>query len=258
VLEAAYKPTKPPNGPGLARCTASPGASLLGPDMKAMRRDGEFLIRGEYKSIPNATLESKGLKPGDKLVLIALGYALGKEKTACWPGPDEVARLTGMTRRGVQKCEAKLIAKGVIRVVGKHPKTGNNIYEIISKTPRALHDQAPVLGSAQSSKNLEQSALANVEQSSKSDGTECAQSKEPLRTGTLSTEPKAQNVPPYPGGMWSASPLVEAQAVSNHAHALGDDLDNAQPEMETWDAPDEDLPLEVLEEIYREADSEFA
>lgn len=71
----------------------------------------------------SAALALQGVTPSEKLLLIVLAnYA--DERMECWPSQATLAGNTGLTDRGIRKLLVALVAKGLVKKVGRHGTSG--------------------------------------------------------------------------------------------------------------------------------------
>ena len=89
------------------------------------------LLPGTYAAIPKALLAvpSAKLSPAAKLVWMVVVEHFG-DKDHSWPGAGTIAKMTGLTRRGVQKAIEQLVELKLLTVLPPEPGRASNTYRL--------------------------------------------------------------------------------------------------------------------------------
>lgn len=100
-----------------------------------------FFKPGEYASIPKLLLADTDICPSIKVIYLGLQSYLAGDKTQAWPGPADLGRKTGLSRRTIQNGLEKLVAAGWITKDSKGGPNDTNLYTLFPRCRKCASAQ---------------------------------------------------------------------------------------------------------------------
>jgi len=102
-----------------------------------------FFEPGSFASIPKELLAQPktNISPAAKLVYLGLQSYLSGSKNQVYPGPADIHKKTGLSRRTIQKGIEKLIRSGWIRKDSKGGPDGTNLYTLYTRRMKCASAQ---------------------------------------------------------------------------------------------------------------------
>jgi len=107
-----------------------------------------LFVPGEYASMPKSLLAelTKTVSPAAKVVYLGLASYVNTSTTQAWPGPADLRKKTGLSRRAIQQGIDKLVAAGWICKASRGAPGGTNLYTLYTRrTDCASAHNAPPL-----------------------------------------------------------------------------------------------------------------